>query len=84
MTFREELPPDCPPPDAREITASLEVFRAVRTLPPTEVDFHSQRKGNPARPVPTGATECRMRGLSVFTRKKDCEERLLKLPRYKK
>jgi len=83
MSFREELPANCPPPDAGEISAPLVVFRAVRSLPPTEADFDSLRKNNPKGPIPAGITECQMRGLSVFTRKKDCEARVLKLPRYK-
>ena len=65
MTYREPLPEDCPPDDAEEITAPRVVYRLVRSNPPTDGDFRSQRAENPDR-VFRGVTECQARGVSVF------------------
>ena len=79
MTYREPLPKGCPPEAAEEITASREVFRLVRTRPPKENDFRSQRAEHPERSFP-GIDECRACGLSVFATRSDAE-RALKLPK---
>ena len=76
--YRESLPPGCPPDGAREITSSAAVFRLVRTNPPTADDFRSQRAEKPTREF-HGVSECRARGLSVFSRRED-SQRALKLP----
>ena len=39
VTYREELPASCPPAAADEIVERRDVFRLVRTDPPTENDF---------------------------------------------
>ena len=78
MNYREPLPTECPPADAQEIKEPLEVFRAVRGLPPTENDFDSQRKEKPTAKF-SGVSECQALGLSVFTQLSDCEK-ALKLP----
>ena len=78
MSYRDSLPDGCPPDAAEEITASREVFRLVRTNPPTAADFLSQRQEKPDRAFP-GVTECQACGLSVFAEKKDAA-RVLKLP----
>ena len=76
--YRESLPSGCPPEGAREITSSSPVFRLVRTSPPTADDFRSQRAEKPSRKF-RGVSECRARGLSVFSRRED-SQRALKLP----
>ena len=76
--YRESLPPGCPPDEAWEITSSAAVFRLVRTHPPTADDFRSQRAEKPFQKF-RGVTECRARGVSVFSRREDLQ-RALKLP----
>lgn len=78
MSYREQLPEGCPPDDSVEISDPWEVFRLVRTRPPTADDFRSQRAERPNH-VFTGANECEARGLSVHTDRQD-SERALKLP----
>lgn len=78
MNYREPLPEGCPPDAAEDIIASQEFFRLVRTNPPTEEDFLSQRAKNPHRNF-SRITECQARGLSIFSERAD-SQRALKLP----
>ena len=78
MSYREPLPPECPPDVAEEITTAWRVFRLVQANPPTDSDFRSQRAEKPFRRF-HGVTECQARGLSVFALQKDAE-RALRLP----
>ena len=80
MSFREELPPSCPPPESLEITRDLEVFRVTRNRTPADDDFHSLQHLNPQRDF--GEDACRARGLSVNTVREHAV-RLLLLPRFK-
>ena len=70
--FREPLPTGCPPEAARDITEALNVFRLVRTNPPTDSDFRSQLAEKPGA-VFAGISECQARGLSVHTQRSDSE-----------
>lgn len=79
MSYREPLPEGCPPNAAEEIATPWEVFRLVRTDPPTLDDFRSQRQEKPDRIFP-GVTECQACGLSVFADRRDAEAKALKLP----
>lgn len=60
MTYPDDWPPDCPPPDAE--LAAGGVFRLVTTNPPVAMDFRSYRE--------IGASDlrwpCEAAGLSVF------------------
>ena len=76
--YRESLPPDCPPDEAWEITSPATVFRLVRTHLPTADDFRSQRAEKPFQKF--GVSECRARGLSVFSRREEASQRAMKLP----
>jgi hypothetical protein len=78
MSYREPLPEGCPPEAADEIAASREVFRLVRSNPPTVDDFKSQRAEKPEAVFQV--SECQACGLSVFTERRD-SERALKLPK---
>jgi hypothetical protein len=78
MPYREELPDQCPPEAAEEITAEREVFRVVKSDPPTDGDFLSQRAMRPGA-VFQGVPECLACGLSVFGERGD-GEKALKLP----
>ena len=78
MSYREPLPEACPPAGADEIIAPREVFRLVRTSPPTLDDFRSQRAEKPNHTF-NNVSECQVRGLSVYEKKTDCEK-LLKFP----
>lgn len=76
MRYRERLPEGCPPDIAKETDGSRDVFRLVRTNPPTEIDFRSQREEKPDRVFPD---ECKARGLSVHADRRD-SEKALRLP----
>ncbi len=78
MSYREPLPEGCPPDDAEEIAVGREVFRLVRTNPPTPDDFQSLRAEKPNAVF--RVSECQARGLSVFADRRD-SEKALKLPR---
>ncbi len=78
MNYLEPLPEGCPPDEATEISVPWEVFRLVRTNPPSRDDFRSQRAEKPDAVF--RVSECQARGLSVFTERSD-SERALKLPR---
>ena len=54
------------------------MFRLVRTDPPTESDFRSQRSEKPGQ-VFGGIIECQARGLSVHLDRHDSEQ-ALRLP----
>src|SRR6516162_8369758 len=77
MSYREQLPEGCPPDAAEEIASPREVFRLVRSNPPTLDDFRSQRTQKPQAVFQVN--ECQARGLSVFAERRD-SERALKLP----
>ena len=82
MNYREPLPDGCPPDTAEEIVQPRDVFRLVRTDPPTEDDFKSQREENPGRTF-RGVDECQARGLSVHTDRRDSEN-ALRLPKFRR
>ena len=71
MIYREPLPDDCPPDEAEEITSPRLVYRLVRGIPPTDEDFRSQRAEKPTAQF--NVSECRARGVSVFTILSDAE-----------
>jgi hypothetical protein len=62
MSYREPLPENCPPPEAKEIMTAREVYRLVRSNPPMLDDFRSQRAEKP------GAV---LRDMSPGTRRSD-------------
>lgn len=72
MTYRESLPDDCPPGEAQEIDSPWVVYRLVRTSPPTDDDFRSQRAEKPKARF--NVCECRARGVSVYTDRLDAED----------
>lgn len=76
MRYREPLPDGCPPDIAEKIDGPRDVFRLVRTNPPTEIDFRSQRAEKPDHPF---SDECQARGLSVHAERRD-SEKALRLP----
>lgn len=78
MSFREPLPPGCPPVESREITSDLVVFRIIRAETAANDDFHSQQFLQPQAKF--NVSPCRARGLSVNTTL-DHAVSLLKLPK---
>jgi hypothetical protein len=78
MPYREELPIQCPPEAAGEITVEREVYRVVKSIPAADDDFRSQRAKRPDA-VFKDVSECLARGLSVFGERGD-GEKALKLP----
>lgn len=73
MRYREPLPAGCPPPAADRIDEPRIVFRLVRTDPPTENDFRSQRAERGPDRVFHGVDECRARGVSVYSERDTAE-----------
>lgn len=76
MRYREKLPPGCPPSEASEIQEPRAVFRLVRSAPPTDADFRSQRAERGPAHVFEGVSECVARGVSVFADRRDAESLL--------
>ena len=74
MRYYEQLPPDCPPPDAVEITDPTKLYRLAKTLPPSHEDFKSYRTLRPDDDF--GEDECKSSGLSVYSRPSSAENRL--------
>ena len=81
MCCREQLPENCPPTEATEITTAQWFYRLVETDPPAEGDFASWRARNPTKSRPPGRTECEVRGLSIYRHRSDVE-RQLKIPKF--
>lgn len=81
MTYREQLPESCPPDAAEEIATDRLLFRMVKTLPPTDEDFKSQRALRPNAKF--DVSECLACGLSVDTERQGIEK-TAKLPQFKK
>ncbi len=77
MPYREPLLDDCPPDDAEEIDAPRIVYRLARNNPPTDDDFRSQRAEKPTARF--NVSECRARGVSVFTNLRDAERQTRRL-----
>ena len=65
MRYRDELPGNCPPPEAEEIAAPRIVHHFARRVPPTRRDFRSQRQRRSGSDR-SAADECIAAGLSVF------------------
>ena len=82
MSYREPLPPECPPETADEINLPRELFRLVRSVPPVEEDFRSWRAEQPQQSLPKDLTECQARGLSVYSERRGLE-RILKLQKFR-
>lgn len=78
--FREQLPEDCPPQEARQVIEITEMFRLVRNQAPMEADFRSQRAERPDATF-CNVTECQVRGLSLFAEKVEAT-RLLRSRRF--
>ena len=67
MQFREELPPDCPPESATEITEPITRYRLLRNPTPEEADFDSyaRQRGSPNPRL--RRTACEQHGISLMT-----------------
>ena len=72
MRYRDDLPENCPPPEAEEITAPRTVYHFVRHIPPARRDFRSTLARHPDRPFPP-REQCLAAGLSVFDDLAVCE-----------
>lgn len=79
MNFSETLPAECPPSTASELGFE-EVFRAVRTNPPSAVDFKSQAAlGRPKRDP--SASDCQHASCSLFTCRMTLRNIFTKMPK---
>lgn len=72
----ENLPENCPPPDAVNPSNFL-CFRLATQNPPVEADYLSHRQIYPERKF--NVSECRARSLSIFSERAECEN-IKKLP----
>ncbi|MDE0092968.1 MAG: hypothetical protein OXO49_00460 [Gammaproteobacteria bacterium] len=75
MEYREELPPNCPPPNAKDIEGPVVMYRMIASNTPTENDFDSLAKLNPTFHVKRPSDECFGRGVSVFSNPKTAKQR---------
>ena len=66
MTYREDLPENCPPDTAIRIEQTAIFYRLIEQWPPTERDFHSVWELHPERHRRLRIEECKAKGLSVF------------------
>lgn len=78
--WTEELVEKCPPDNAFDPNG-LTFYRLAKSNPPTEIDFHSQRKTNPNANY-TNVSECISRSLSIWDDIDKCLN-ILKLPRHR-
>jgi len=69
--WREELPDNCPPPEAFDPN-SRKFYRLVKNLPPTDRDFYSTRQESPERKI---GSECIARSVSILSTKEGCLKR---------
>jgi hypothetical protein len=77
--WKEHLPDNCPPSDAR--TPNNEIFfRLVTQSPPLENDFYSNRQLFPLKQF--NASECVARSVSIFNCINTCKQ-IRKLPTHK-
>ena len=67
LHYREELPPDCPPESATEITEATTRYRLLRNSIPEENDFDSyaRQRGSPNPRL--RRTPCEQHGVSLMT-----------------
>ena len=79
MNWAEELPSQCPPAEATP-PENTTYFRYVESIPPCEIDFHSQRKLLPLNQF--NIDECTARAVSVFSSTEKLKS-LEKLPTFK-
>ena len=73
MRYRENLPPDCPPPQAVPLTAPSTFYRLVNRYPPTEQDFISVWQEQSERRQ--RLDPCQSRGLSLFSSADEAHKR---------
>lgn len=74
FTFKEQLPPSCPPQSA-VLKGYEAVWRFVSANPPTDQDFMSYASQKPA---PPGVDPCQWASCSVFTKKEAAFQKLPK------
>lgn len=77
--WKETLPEDCPPADAKSPN-NESFYRLVTQAPPLESDFYSNRKLFPLMRFNT--SECVARSVSIFNCIKSCRQ-IRKLPAHK-
>jgi len=75
--WAEALPPNCPPKEA-DRPRDEEYFRLVRTIPPQEEDFFSQRRLFPDKQF-KNVSECMARSCSILSSIPACTH-IMKLP----
>ena len=77
MRFREDLPQNCPPANAAEISGPLVMYRLTQEKEPTNEDFFSFRKLKPEAKYQE-LNECLASGLSVFSDPKLARKRAVR------
>jgi hypothetical protein len=79
MEYKDKLPNNCPPKDAQEPN-NFTIFRMVKTIPPTDIDFVSHFKLFPDKNYEN--MKCEALSVSVFNRFESCKE-LLDIPNHR-
>jgi len=79
MEWFEVLPQNCPPEQAYHPDSDT-FYRVVKTIPPGDKDFYSQRKLCPTKYF--SAEECIVRAISIFISLECCVQ-ILKLPKFR-
>ena len=77
MPYREDLPENCPPPEAVEVDEPTIFFRLVDQFPPHESDFDSVWRNQPERRQRLD-DECTAKGVSIFDSSVAAEEQTKK------
>lgn len=72
MRYRDELPENCPPPEAEEIAEPRVVYHFARRVPPARRDFRTTLARQPGKFFPP-RERCLAAGLSVFGDAAVCE-----------
>lgn len=80
-SYREALPPDCPPPDAKPLSKQI-VIRLVPENPASDENFDSHAKLG-KKPGRSGCTACELSSCSVFIEPEHAEQ-ITDLPKYPK
>ena len=78
MTYREDLPKDCPPDTAKATQETTTFFRLVDQYPPVDRNFDSIWELHPERHGRLRKDECRAKGLSVFDTPEAAQEMAVK------
>ncbi len=84
MEWRDHLPHDCPPSDAKP--AKDNFYRLIKSQHayPCAEDFRSWREDNVEKELPKGITECQACGLSILQSLEDVHRLQRRVPAFRR